>query len=445
MTGKALRFLRDRTLLSRNSAVLLAVSGGADSTALLLFFVKKLMRPFNLRLGVAHFNHGLRGKESDRDAAFVESLARKHTLPFYCEKRVVKPLKGESPEEACRRLRYAFLESVADAHGYDRIATAHHADDQAETLLMRLLTGTGLSGLSGIRAKNGRIIRPLLSVTRQEILEYLSKNKQPFRTDKSNADIHFLRNRIRHRLLPLLTREFGPHVVGTLSRLADNAAADFAVTPEGAFALLNLVMYEKTAAAIRLNRPALSGLPGILFRPVIESALKWMGASRLSARHFHSIHALLEGDANTEFQLPGGLIAVRTNDTLDICKGKKPETVATRPPAYTIETIPCTGKISFPSENAPLAYFDAEKLKGKIRVRFRKNGDRFHPLGAPGAMKLQDFLVNRKVPREERDTLPLVTCGNHIAWIPGHRISEAFKVDEKTQIMVIVKIATTMN
>src|SRR3989339_1922462 len=227
MKQTVLRFIHDKKLLSPRDSVLIAVSGGADSIALLLFFDRVLKRPFRLKLGVAHSNHGLRGKASDADAAFVKAAAEKLELPFYEEKRKVKPRRGESPEEKCRRLRYDFLQRTARARGFCKIATAHHADDQAETVLMRMFTGTGLAGLAGIRAKNKNLIRPLLTVTRRDILAYLRTAKQPFRTDKSNADVRFLRNRIRHRLMPLLKKEFGPHVVETLSRLADNAAEDF--------------------------------------------------------------------------------------------------------------------------------------------------------------------------------------------------------------------------
>lgn len=441
MTGKVLRFIRDRKLLATGDSVLLAVSGGADSVALLLLFKQKLMRPLRLKLGVAHFNHGLRKRESDKDAAFVENLSRGLDLPFYGEKHIVKPVRGESPEEACRRLRYAFLEKTAKAHGYRKIATAHHADDQAETVLMRLLTGTGLAGLAGIRAKNRTLIRPLLAVTRVEITDYLQANRQSFRIDKSNADTHFLRNRIRHRLLPLLKKEFGAHIIATLGRFAQNAAEDFEVTPESASALLNIVVFEKTADAIRFDRAALSGLPGILFRPVLEMALKELGASRISARHFDSLRALLDSDTPASCELPNRLMALRTDTSLDIRKGNPPEAAPAHLPSCTIETLLRQGNLSFPAEDAATAFLDADKLKGKILVRFRKNGDRFHPLGSKGGMKLQDFFVNRKIPREMRDRIPLVCCGNRIVWVVGHRISELAKVTATTRKIAIIRSA----
>jgi len=212
----------DNNMLQNNDAVLVGVSGGSDSIALINILktlsIKKLKK-----IGIAHINHGLRGDESERDSDFVKTAARKYNLPFYIKKTNVihyQKEQGLSLEEAGRDVRYKFFYHIMDENGYNKLALGHHANDNAELILMNLLRGSGTLGLSGIPpVRNGRIIRPLINVTKEEIQLYLSENNINFITDSSNFDNQFLRNRVRRKLLPLLKNDFNPNITDTLNRL----------------------------------------------------------------------------------------------------------------------------------------------------------------------------------------------------------------------------------
>ncbi len=211
-----------RKFFSPGDSVLIGVSGGADSVALLHIMIR-LAPKYSLRLGIAHINHSLRGEDSDKDEAFVSDLAQQSDLPCYIAREDVsgyQKTRKLSLEEAGRQIRYAFFEKIRSEHRFDKIALAHHADDNAELVLMYLLRGSGVSGLSGIPPqRSGNIVRPLLDISRCEILNFLNRHNMPYRTDDSNSDIRFLRNKIRHCLIPTL-QEYNPNISEALNRLS---------------------------------------------------------------------------------------------------------------------------------------------------------------------------------------------------------------------------------
>jgi tRNA(Ile)-lysidine synthase len=455
---KALAFIRLHALIEKGDSVLAAVSGGADSVALLLFLRDELAGPLNLKLAAAHFNHGLRGKDSDGDQAFVENLCRRLGIPVFTEKAPVKKAKGQSPEEAAREARYAFLARAAEAHGFKRIATAHHQDDQAETLLMRMITGTGLSGLSGIRPKNGRLIRPFLTVPRKELRRYLEKRGQRFRWDKSNRNARFLRNKIRLRLMPPLERNFGSHVPETLSRLALQASADMDISAENARRLLAPLIRDRAPGRLVLDLERLSAYPRYLIKVLLETSFGMLGRpATLSSAHLTSLaKEVLEGRHGGAVHLPKGFCAENSYGNLLIRTRRPPESEGPadfsfpkNPGVYpwdakglivTVETVDKKAGPAFPGDREPVAWLDHGALSKVLILRKRREGDRFRPLGSPGAMKLKDFLINRKVPRDQRDSLHLLCSGKEIAWVVGHRISERFKVHTKTRKIAIISI-----
>jgi len=253
----------------------------------------------------------------------VKRLCESLQVPLFLEKRPVRKKKGQSPEEAARLARYDFLTRVAKQNAFSRIATAHHRDDQAETVLMRVLTGSGLSGLKGIRARNGKFIRPLLGTSKAEILSYLKKRRQPFCTDQTNKDVRFLRNRIRHRLLPYLEREFGAHVVRTLARLAENVQA---------------------------------GVPDLLLKSALERRLSAFGPVTLSAANMRDLKE--KGSAT----LPGGRVAERARLRLSFLRNRP--------------------GLVFPRAHEPRAFFDADRMSHLV-LRHRRPGDVFHPWARP--------------------------------------------------------------
>ena len=217
------------SLFERGAKIVLGVSGGPDSTLLLDIFFK-LQKKYNLELSIAHVNYHLRGKDSDSDESFVKRLAQKYNLPL----EILKAKIGEKnkSEESLRLVRYAFFEEVRKENNFDLIAVAHNADDQAETVLMRLIRGTGLKGLSAMQPKNGKIIRPLLDTSRKEIIAYLKKNKLGYRTDQTNKESIYLRNKIRNKLIPYLEKNFNPRVRSVLAKSAKTFGEDYAVIEE---------------------------------------------------------------------------------------------------------------------------------------------------------------------------------------------------------------------
>lgn len=375
-------------MLEPGQPLLVGVSGGPDSVALLDALVQLGYRPH-----VAHLNHQLRGAESDADAEFVRQLANKYGLPVTVESQSVPP-----DEDACRQARLAFFERVAARTGTGKILLAHNADDQVETFLLRLLRGAGPTGLSGMQADRQigqvRLLRPLLEVSRGEVLEYLRTRGLTYREDSSNANRRFLRNRIRHELLPLLEREYNPGIRDVLRRTAEILRAEAGDDP--------------VAAQRRAIRA-------------------WLG--EVSFEQVEAIRGLAMGD---EVSLPAGVIVYRDYEGLQ--KGSALAPIVGRWPVNLVgETVIAELGVRFVIGEAG-ERFDAAALGNELFVRTWQDGDRFQPLGMTGEKKLQDFFVDEKVPRRQRSRVPLLCATDgRIAWVVGYRIAEPFKVTQATK------------
>ncbi len=382
-------------LLEPGQPLLVGVSGGPDSVALLDVLVKLGYRPH-----IAHLNHQLRGAESDADAEFVRQLAGKYGLPVTIGSQSVA-----ADEDSCRQARLAFFERVAAQTGIHILALAHNADDQVETFLMRLLRGAGPTGLSGMRADRQigqlRVVRPLLEVSRVEILESLQTLGLSYREDSSNANRRFLRNRIRHELLPLLERDYNPGIRDVLRRTAE------------------ILRAEAESDSVAAERRAIRA---------------WLGES-VSFEQVEALRSLAVGD---ELSLSGGVIVYRDYDGLQ--KGSGPAPVVGQWPLNIAgETIIAELDAKFVL-GAGGERFDAEAIGAKPFVRTWQDGDRFQPLGMTGEKKLQDFFVDEKVPRRQRNRVPVVCATDgRIAWVVGHRIAEPFKVTGRTRRVLAIR------
>ncbi len=446
-------------LLAPGQPLLVGVSGGADSVALLDLLVCGGWRPH-----VCHLNHQLRGAESEADAEFVRQFATRYGLECMigvAEGLVGAPLRAGRPgepnrggdaaptwkglEDACRQARFEFFASVAKPTGIYTLALAHTADDQVETFLLRLFRGAGMAGLGAMRAERQigtlRVIRPLLSVSRAEVLKHLSAEGLKYREDSSNVDRRFTRNRIRHELLPLLEREYNPAIRDVLARTAD-------VLREEDRCLDDLARAHVTEA---LHVPTLTKLAVALQRRVIR---QWLGGE------FEQIEAVrtLTG----ELHLPGGVVVHREYDWLRKADSVQCSVFSQQwPVAVPGETVvselgvrlflECADlsalsgrekrQSSDKSEHSTTERFDADALGAGLFIRTWREGDRFQPLGMSGEKKLQDFFVDEKVPRRQRGRVPLLCAvDGRIAWVVGYRIAEPFKVTEKTQQVVRVRV-----
>lgn len=435
-------------MLERGDRVVVAVSGGADSVCL-LDVLARLVPDFGLELLVAHFEHGLREAEDGPETRFVEKLAREMSLPF--ELGTAGDLKKESGslEERAREARYSFLEHVKTKCGAQKIALGHTLDDQAETVLMRLLRGSGTKGLSGIPpVRAPGIIRPLIGTPRKEVEGYLGSRGLKWITDSSNRDRNFLRNRIRLELLPELLR-YQPRLVERLGALArdireedrflDGLAAQW-VEAHGEF---------PAGGVLVLPREETLGLDPALRLRVLRRALGWVagGLRRIDRRHVEAVEGLARGQRpQSEISLPNRILARRSYDKLIFGSthakiGAPFELQLPSPGLYEIkEAGTCVHlqekarrDIDLLNETPLKAFLDADKIHFPLTLRSILPGDRFIPLGMKGRRKIKDFLIDLKVPAEDRSRIPLLLSRGAVAWVCGYRIDERFKVGEGTE------------
>ena len=419
--------------LQAERRLLLAVSGGADSSALLLI-VARLAKNLHLQLGVAHFDHGLRGQRvAKNEARFVRGLASSLGLPFYTGSGRGARLASE---DAARRARYEFLASVAEREDYGAVATGHTASDQAETVLLHLVRGAGLDGLAGMSAKAAwpfqghgslTLLRPLLHLSREETLAYCTAAGIEAMEDASNAAPRYRRNRVRNELLPLL-RELNPRIDEALVRLADAAREDVTFLR----GVASEALIDSPEGSQSVSRHVLAAWPASPRRHTLRLAVAaLLGDGReLTQRHLEALERLvLEGKTGDHLDLPRGVTAVLRRDTLELRLKStqaplKPEPVTLEVPGQTRFGALVVAASVEPPSACETAEVDAAAVAEGLCVRRRLPGDRFRPLGMTGRRKLQDFLTDAHVPRDERDTIPLFVSQRGIVWVGGLRIAE---------------------
>ena len=438
--------------------MLAAVSGGPDSVCM-LHVLLELRDEFGFDLRVAHLDHRFRGDESRRDADLVEELSAR--LGLRCIREEVNVPRfllthSMSKQDAARMLRYRFLVRTAKDEYCQRIATAHNADDQAETVLMRILRGAGPEGLAGIPPKrDGTIIRPLLSVWRSEIEHYVAEHGLPYRIDASNLESEYLRNRVRHELLPELAA-YNPNIAGALVNLgtimADVAAHFDRLTDE----TLPQVVTRARLGEFVLDLSKLTGydeaLRRYIFRRVFESLRPDLAP--LPFRHVESLAELVRrGEVGSSVELPDGAMARLEHGHLVIRHGAGP-------PRTAPKALPVPGSATFeeaglaisaelvPRESLAGAYdaagesatfFDWSAVEPPLVVRTRKEGDRFRPFGMDGTKSLKEFFIDAKVARSLRSAVPLVCDRAQILWIVGLRRSNAAPVTDTTKTVLVLR------
>ena len=429
-----MRLMLEECGLLPQHAVLVGLSGGVDSVVLLHLLCGLRDQGRLSAVMAAHLHHGLRGADADADAAFCKALCDAWDVPFVCGRAEVRAVAAErrlSLEAAAREERYAFLKGAAAQMGADCIAVAHHMDDQAETLLLHLLRGSGLDGLAGMRSRTGAIVRPLLAARRQDIEAYAQAHGLAFCTDATNASDAMARNRVRHELLPLLC-SFNPRAVEHLCATASLLAQD-------ADYLESVAQAAVGAAAGRdgVGRKALLALPDAVRSRVLKRLLFEAQGGEVERRDVARLEALLEARTGTQIELRGGAAAWVDAERLYV--GRPPQESAfavpfaapgrTRTPRGAFVAV--ADGLSRPG-GPHEACIDWDALPEGAVVRTRRAGDRFHPLGAPGERKLSDVMTDRKLPRWERD-VPLLCSGARVLWMPGYTIAEPLKITPHTE------------
>lgn len=428
------------SMLKGGEKVLIALSGGPDSVTL-LHILNELKGEMILTLHALYIDHGLRPEETPDEIEFCGEITGRLSIPFSFRKIDVRAYADSERlnlQEAARQLRYLAFDEEADSSGADRIATGHNADDQVETLIMRLIRGSGPRGLSGIPPLRGRVIRPLIETNREEIEDYLKSRDIRYMTDTSNLKGYYLRNRIRRQVMPVL-KKYNPRIVGVLCRTAgiireEDSHIDLTVTK----ALMRLIS-RKDERRVELFLSPLENLEKVILRRVLIRVIEeTRGLRGVGIEHIEDIISLIRhGETGSRLYLPGSIRAVRGYSTL-IITSEPPRRLG----KYTLnipgETLLKEAGIVLTAEIVDESYggtangrsealFDIERLKMPIRVRSRVPGDFFYPSMFGRRKKLQDYLVDEKVPRDERDAVPLLISGDDIIWVVGYRADERYR------------------
>ncbi len=447
------RFISQHTMIEDNETVLVAVSGGADSLAL-LYGLHTLQTHLKCHLHVVHLNHGLR-EDSAADAESVHQHAKRLGLPITIHSVELHHLNKEwklSVEAAGRRARYDFYESVCVQTGATKVALGHHQDDSAETVLMNLIRGVGSTGLKGIEpVRDEKFIRPLLRFNRQEIETYLASIDVTPRHDSTNKETHFLRNRIRHELIPLLELNYNPNILSGLVRTANIIGAESEFLDEMTREGYDVCKLEFTQSKdITLDRTKFLRHHIVLQRRIIRHSIAEINTqvSDFTYDHCNAILDIINGKKpNAEITLPNGLhfkrayqqliFEITPIDTEDFaCQLNVPGNTYIPELDAEIQAdlydIP-QGDISTVPDGTNQAMFDYSAIQLPLTVRNRQKGDRFQPYGMEGTKKIKDYLMDAKVPLSERDRIPMLISGNDIIWVIGFTTHERYKVHHQTQ------------
>lgn len=453
-------------LLKPDDAVVVGVSGGADSTALLhLLAGLNQTEDWRLRLHAAHLNHQLRGAQSEQDAVWVQALADDLSLPCTVDRRDLPTIAGQQSggiEEVARRERYAFFERVCLQIGSKVVAVGHHADDNAETVLHRILRGTGVRGLAGIPrsrmmtpGSDIRLIRPLLRVTRAALRTYLTDAGIAFREDETNVSNEPMRNRIRNVLLPRIEAEVNPQVREALTRLGEQAQWLQEFLQETAERTFDSLIVSKTDQALVLNAEALARKSRIVQTELIRQAYISFGLGEQDLSFSHLVAALEligEPTSGKQAKLPGGMTVEKRYQQLIFslpsseAREDLAEEVAVHLPGVTLLPvrrleIECSEREVSTSDIPRLRreanrydeYVDRDAVRPPLVVRGRRPGERFCPLGAPGSKKLADFLADAKVDPKERQRVAILCDQLGPIWVIGHRIDDRVKLTGLTR------------
>jgi len=423
----------------QDAKILVAISGGLDSVVLV-----HLLSNLNYKIGLAHVNYQLRDEESDLDAAFVEQLGKQLKMPFFIhsvDTTTYAKKTDLSIQMAAREIRYQWFGVLLQKHGYDFVLTAHHLDDSIETFFINLNRSTGLEGLTGIPSRNNNVIRPLLAFSRAEIEKYAVKNKLEWREDTSNATTKYERNKIRHRLVPVL-EDINPQFSDAFSNTQSYLQGSQSLVKDY-ISLLKSMFWTEKDAIINISLQELYDLPNlktILFEVLKDYGFtEWEDVYQLvkgqtGKRVFSTTHVLLKDRGN----LILSPVEQQRKDS-DVIEVKDKFTIHNV--AFSIDELPDVKNLK--SLNPFEICFDKNKVSFPLFVRKWKKGDYFYPLGMRGKKKLSDFLIDQKVSRVEKEKIWLLCdAKKNIVWVIGYRLDNRFKITENTTEIIQISQQT---
>lgn len=438
---KVLRFIKENNLIKSNDKILIALSGGPDSI-FLLHFLNKFKNKFKIKLGAVHINHLLRGKESDRDEIFCEAVCKELDIPFYSVRKNVKAFARKnklSIELAARKVRYSEFEKLVKKNSFDKIATAHVADDNLETVFLNLIKGAGLNGIAGIPVKRDYIIRPILCLTKSEVLDYLEANKFEFRIDESNLSNDYERNFLRNEVIPLIKKRLNPSVEQTMLNASINLQG-----------LVEEIEYRKPEPDVKVIKNESVQIPLSFFSVnyiktslhLLKNRIDSNFSLKLQASDIKKILSLNSKQSGSSEELSYGLTALRSRTGILIKTKSKvsqqvskkirvDETVKIGNETLSIKSInPAEAKINSDKKQE---FISADGNSNIFQIRNWQDGDKFLPIGMKGTKNVSDYLNDIKMdPFEKKNQLVLINK-NRIVWVIGKRLDDRFKITESTK------------
>lgn len=470
MENKVLAYIEDNSMISKGDRILVALSGGPDSVCLLTV-LNELRDILNIEIFAAHLNHCLRGKEADKDQDYAKGLCEEMGIPFFEKKEDINILGkklGMSSEMAGRKARYDFFQEIKQKNNIDKIALAHNANDQAETLLMRIMRGTGMDGIEGIKPIRDKIyIRPILCATRKEIEEYCSEKNLKPRIDKTNLEPIYSRNKVRLELIPYIEENFNQDIISTLNRFSSIATLDNSYLEEMAEKKYGKYVSVKNHNII-INKQCFGEHEAIIIRIIRKSFYKISGSlNNFQYNHIWDIINLQKKYGGKTINLPmdivaeniyGSIVMKHKNQQIDEAKSMlnidleenkinnfKKGLFVGRIFNYNVFI-----KLIENNENINLKGSKYVKffqfVPGKsITIRNKNQGDRFQPYGMNGSKKLKDFFMDLKIPKDEREVTPIVLFDDAIVWVVGYRTSNGFKIDNKTRDILEIRFEREEN
>lgn len=451
MEGK-IRLNLEKLNLGEKEKLLLAVSGGPDSMAM-LFAMKNISETMGFKLFIAHVNHGVRGELALRDQVFVEKTAKELNIPYYT-KNVDMVAYGKelgiSSEDAGRLLRYGFFREVLSNLGGGYICVAHNKNDQAETVLLRILRGTGVEGLKAMELISGDIIRPLINVERTEIEDYIRDNKIETMLDHTNLQAIYSRNKVRLELIPYIQENFNPNIIDSLCRLSEIASWEMEIINKVVEKKFNLLVKNISSNSIIFKGDEFLSEDDSIKRKLIRRGIHHI-LGHLNGIQEVNVGTVLDlfnnGITGKAIHLPNNLMArISYNDY--VIKTRKEE--AKDPNIYKlhmgvnrIEKLNMIVEISNVGEkdinfsDKSIKYFNKDMIHGDISIRFRADGDRFVPFGGRGTKKIKDYFIDKKIPKDKRDMTPIIVDEEKILWIVGLSIDDRVRVIDQCNVLKI--------
>ena len=440
---KVLRFIKENELLATGEKNLVALSGGPDSV-FLLHFLNKFKKKFKIEIGAVHINHRLRGKDSERDELFCKAVCDELSIPIYTLRKDVKSYSKKnkySLEVAGRKIRYEFFEKISKANQYDKIATAHNADDNAETVLLNLIKGTGIKGIAGIPVRRNDIIRPILSLTKKEILDYLEVNRFEYRIDESNLSNDFERNFLRNEVIPLIQKNINP----SFSNSVLNTSLNLQSLNAG---LAEIVGGLKSTVRIKRNKSVSIPIEFInkgndfIISYTLKELIDENFSVKIESGDLKKIISLAKKQSGKSEELSEKLIALKERNEITIQKKLSIKNPAEKKISIGNESE-IDGKILSISKvkkdevkigkTKNVEFISADGLNSFFIVRIWEQGDKFFPIGMQGSKKISDYLNDIKINYfEKKEQLVLENKGN-IVWVIGKRLDDRFKVTPNTK------------